>query len=204
MGVKSKNGKLIQFTTLNGILLQSVYAGYNSSPRLQLFINYMNEIASTEGAVKLFREIVKRTSAKKLSETNKELAKYREDITSIDSKLNNALEALLEGKIDASEKARYSEALVEKRSQIEQQVAELEKIQRINETTIAYVCNFITKPAKLWRDADLETRQAFQKTMFPKDHVSKRLIFRYRGTKIWNGRFKPTLLCYLQQKRVKR
>ena len=257
MGVKSKNGELIKFTTLNGILLQSVYAGYNSSPRLlkgeivkikdfdglitldtfnknqqiikgdmreltpsdnemyplkhtlicskcgkpirasapktgsgkkspryhccerghssigvaemhQLFIDYMNEIAPTEGAVKLFREIVKRTSAKKLSETNKELARYREDISSIDSKLNNALEALLEGKIDASEKARYSEALVEKRSQIEQQVAELEKIQRINETTIAYVCNFITKPAKLWRDADLETRQAFQKTMFPK------------------------------------
>lgn len=134
----------------------------------EMFIDYLNEITPTEGTVKLFKEIVKRTAAKKLGETNKELARIREDISSIDSKLNSALEALLEGKIDASEKTRYSDALMEKRSQLEQQIVELEKVQRINETTITYVCNFITKPAKLWRDADLETRQAFQKTMFPK------------------------------------
>ncbi len=256
MGIKSKNGELIQFTTLNGILSQSVYAGYNSSPKLlegevvkirdfdglitldtfnknqqiikgdmrelapsddemyplkhtlicsrcgkpirasapktgsgkkspryhccerghssigiaemhQLFIDYINEITPTEGTVKLFKEIVKRTAAKKLGETNRDLAKNREDISEIDSKLNNALEALLEGKIDVSEKTRYSEALMEKRGQLEQTINELEKVQRINESTIAYVCNFITKPAKLWRDADLEARQAFQKTMFP-------------------------------------
>lgn len=93
----------------------------------QLFIDYVNETTPTEGAAKLFREIVKRTSAKKLSETNKELAKNRKKHTSIDSKLNNALEALLEDKIDASKKARYSKALMKKRSQIEQQAAELGK-----------------------------------------------------------------------------
>ena len=256
MGVKSKNGKLIQFTTINGILLQSAYAGYNSSKSLlkgetvrirdfdgiitldtfnknqqiikgnmreiipsdndayplkhtlicskcgtpirasapkagngkkspryhcckrghssigvtemhQLFVDFLNEIMPTKGTVKLFKEIVKRTAAQKLDETNKELTKCREDISAIDSKLNNALDALLEGKIDASEKTRYSEALIERRNQLKQHVAELERVQRINETTITYVCNFITKPAKLWRDANLEARQAFQKTMFP-------------------------------------
>ncbi len=256
MGVKSKNGKLIKFTTLNGILLQSVYAGYNSSPRLldgetvkikdfdglisletfnknqkiikgdmreltpsddelyplkhtlicskcgkpirasaprtgsgkkspryhccekghgsigvaemhQLFVDYIREITPNDGTIKLFKEIVKRTAAKKLGDTNKELSKCRVEITNIDSKLNSALDALLEGKIDQKEKARYTDALMIKRNELDQKILELEKTQRISESTIEYVCNFIAKPAKLWLDSDLESRQAFQTTMFP-------------------------------------
>ena len=34
-------------------------------------------------------------------------------------------------------------------------------------STIEYVCNFITMPAKLWRDADIESKQAFQSMLFP-------------------------------------
>lgn len=86
---------------------------------------------------------------------------------------------------------------MEKRSQIEQQVVKLEKIQRINGTTIAYVCNFITKPGKLWRDAGLKTRQAFQKIMFPKGlHFD--IVERKFGMEVLSS-----LRCYLQQKRVK-
>lgn len=40
-------------------------------------------------------------------------------------------------------------------------------IQQLNEDTIDYVCNFITMPAKLWRDSDYQSKQAFQKMMFP-------------------------------------
>ena len=256
MGVKSRNGKLIKFTTLNNILLQSAYAGYNSSPKLlkgepaklkdfdgiisletfnrnqkilkgdmreltpsddamyplkktlicskcgkpirasapttgsgkkspryhccekghgsigvaemhQLFVDYIKDITPNDGTVKLFKEIVKRTAAKKLGDTNKELAKCREDISIIDSKLNSALDALLEGKISQNEKARYTDALMFKRNELDQKILELEKTQRISESTIEYVCNFITKPAKLWMDSDLESRQAFQTTMFP-------------------------------------
>lgn len=256
MGVKSKNGKLIKFNTMYGILLQSVYAGYNSSPKLlkgesvkirdfdgiisletynknvkiikgdlrnitpsddelyplkgtlicskcgkpirasaprtgsgkrspryhccekghgsigigemhRLFVDFIQEITPTDGTVRLFKEVIKRTAAKKLSDTNAELAKCREGITTIDSKLNNALDALLEGKIDQNEKARYTKALTLQREELDRKILELEKIQRISESTIEYVCNFITKPAKLWLDSDLESRQAFQTTMFP-------------------------------------
>lgn len=256
MGIKSKNGKPIKFNTLYGILLQSVYAGYNSSPKLlkgesvkirdfdgiitletfnknqkiikgdmreitpsddepyplkhtlicskcgkpirasaprtgsgkkspryhccekghssisvaemhQLFVNYIKEITPNDSTIKLYKEIIKRTAAKKLGDTNKELARCRDDISTIDSKLNNALDALLEGKIDQNEKARYSDALMAKRNELDQKILELEKTQRISESTIEYVCNFITKPAKLWVDSALESRQAFQSTMFP-------------------------------------
>ena len=44
---------------------------------------------------------------------------------------------------------------------------ELEKQQSLNETTIEYVCNFMNQPSKLWKDANLESKQALQKMMFP-------------------------------------
>ena len=133
----------------------------------QLFIDFLNDITPNDGMVKLFKEIVKRTAAKKLGDTNKELAKCREEVSNIDKKLVDALDALLEGKIDLEEKNRYTDALELRRFDLHNKIDELERIQNLNESTINYVCSFITKPAKLWKDADLETRQAFQNIMFP-------------------------------------
>lgn len=56
---------------------------------------------------------------------------------------------------------------MDKRRLLDTRIDELEHVQRLSESTIDYVCNFITKPAKLWMDADLETKQAFQATIFP-------------------------------------
>lgn len=74
---------------------------------------------------------------------------------------------MLEGKISIDDKNRYSEALELKRQDLRREIDKLERNQGLNEATIDYVCNFMTKPAKLWKDADLETRQAFQKMLFP-------------------------------------
>ena len=89
------------------------------------------------------------------------------NISDIDKKLVDALDAFLGGKIDADEKNRYTDALSLKRLELHNKIDELERVRSINESTIEYVCNFITKPAKLWKDADLETKQAFQRIMFP-------------------------------------
>lgn len=43
----------------------------------------------------------------------------------------------------------------------------LEERQQLNETTIEYVLNFIDKSAKLWSDANLESKRALQKLLFP-------------------------------------
>lgn len=143
------------------------HSSISTSEMHQLFIDFLNEIMPCEGTVRLFKEIVKRTAAKKLGDTNKELAKCREEVSDIDKKLVDALDALLEGKIDIEEKNRYSDVLTLKRLDLHKRIDELERSQNLNESTIEYVCNFMTKPAKLWKDADLETRQAFQNMMFP-------------------------------------
>lgn len=134
----------------------------------QLFVDFLEEITPSEGVIKLFKEIVKRTAAKKLGDTTRELAKCREAISDIDKKLIEAVDAMLEGRIGIDEKNRYSEALETKRQDLRREIDKLEQNQGLNEATIDYVCNFMTKPAKLWKDADLETKQAFQKMLFPK------------------------------------
>lgn len=152
----------------------------------ELFIEYLQTIAPNESTVKLFKEILKRTAVKKLGNTNIELNKAREEVSVIDAKLNNALEALLEGKISQSEKNRYSEALMNKRRILDARIDELEHVQRLSESIIDYVCNFMMKPAKLWADADLETKQAFQATMFPKG-----LHFDIKSRKFGTGELSP-------------
>lgn len=134
----------------------------------QLFVDFLEEITPSEGVIKLFKEIVKRTAAKKLGDTTRKLAKCREAISDIDKKLIEAVDAMLEGRIGIDEKNRYSEALETKRQDLRREIDKLEQNQGLNEATIDYVCNFMTKPAKLWKDADLETKQAFQKMLFPK------------------------------------
>lgn len=74
---------------------------------------------------------------------------------------------MLDGKITIDDKNRYSEALEQKRQDLRREIDKLERNQGLNDATIDYVCNFMTKPAKLWKDADLETRQVFQKMLFP-------------------------------------
>ena len=133
----------------------------------RLFANYLRQITPAESTVKMFKVIVKRTYSQKLNCTNNELAKCREEISKIDTKLNEVLDALLDGRISRAEKERYSDAQMRKRDELDKRILKLEQDQRISESTIDYVCSFITKPAKLWVDANLESRQAFQATMFP-------------------------------------
>lgn len=133
-----------------------------------VFVDFLEEITPSEGVIKLFKEIVKRTAVKKLGDTTRELAKCREAISDIDKKLIEAVDAMLECRIGIDEKNRYSEALETKRQDLRREIDKLEQNQGLNEATIDYVCNFMTKPAKLWKDADLETKQAFQKMLFPK------------------------------------
>ena len=133
----------------------------------QLFVDFLEEITPNEGVIRLFKEIIKRTAAKKLGDTTRDLARHREAVSDIDKKLVEAVDAMLEGKIDLEEKNRYSEALERKRLDLRREIDNLERNQGLSEATIDYVLNFVSPPVKLWKDADLEAKQAYQQILFP-------------------------------------
>ena len=105
----------------------------------QLFVDFLEEITPNEGTIKLFKEIVKRTAAKKLGDTTRELAQHREAISDIDKKLIEAVDAMLDGKITIDDKNRHSEALEQKRQDLRREIDKLERNQGLNEATIDYV-----------------------------------------------------------------
>lgn len=76
----------------------------------QLFVDFLEEIAPNEGTVKLFEEIVKRTAAKKLGDTTRELTQHREAISDIDKKLIEAVDAMFDGKITIDDKNRITKS----------------------------------------------------------------------------------------------
>ncbi len=144
--------------------------GYESAKASEihaLFNDFLQQLVPTNGTVRLFKEILKRTAAKKLSNANSEM----EELTKAENKLSSKKEAilnlLLEGKITVDEKTLMLQGVEKEREGLKLKRKELEEQQELNELTIEYVCNFINQPAKLWRDADLESKRALQKLMFP-------------------------------------
>lgn len=144
--------------------------GYESAKASEihtLFNDFLQQLTPTDGAVRLFKEILKRTAAKKLSNANTELKKLTEAENKLSGKKEAVLNLLLEGKVTAEEKDFMLTKVEKERESLKLRRKELEEQQELNELTIEYVCNFINQPAKLWRDADLETKRALQKLMFP-------------------------------------
>ena len=81
-------------------------------------------------------------------------------------KKKDFLYLLSENKISNDEKDLMMADIDEKRKALRLRRKELEEQQHLNELAIEYVCNFMDKPAKLWRDASLESKRALQRLMF--------------------------------------
>ena len=80
---------------------------------------------------------------------------------------NKAYHAFLNNQMSEEDKNTYVESIETRREAVKKEHMKLERVQRLNEATIEYVMNFMAKPAKLWRDSDLESRKAFQEILFP-------------------------------------
>lgn len=82
-------------------------------------------------------------------------------------RFKKTFDKFLDGDIEREEKERHEQRFRLERIKVEEQIDRLEGVQRLNEGTIEYVCNFIDKPAKMWRDADPVTKIDFQKMVIP-------------------------------------
>lgn len=131
------------------------------------FNDFLQTICPTEGTMRLFKEILKRTAIKKLGSVNTALEVNRKAETELDEQKIKILQLLVKGDISKEEKDRLILESDKERIKLRAERIELEQQQTLSEGTIEYVCNFMTQPAKLWKDADLESKQALQKLMFP-------------------------------------
>ena len=128
----------------------------------ELFEAFLNDVTPTDKMIKLFDVIVRRIAKDKLSNVNKAISDVRDDITKIDNDMQKALQSMLDGDISKQEKEDYQSSLRIKRLNLEDELNKLRDVQSLNESTITYVCNFMNAPARMWQDADAETKVIFQ------------------------------------------
>lgn len=129
----------------------------------ELFEAFLNNVTPTDKMIKLFDTIVRRIARDKLSNVNKAISEVRNDLTKIDDDMHKALQSMLDGDISKQEKEDYQSSLRIKRLNLEDELNKLRDIQSLNESTITYVCNFMNAPARMWQDADAETKVVFQR-----------------------------------------
>lgn len=163
-GSKKRNPR---YYCRGGIKRNHGYESAKASEIHALFNDFLQQLVPTDGAVRLFKEILKRTAAKKLNNANIELKELTKAENKLSGKKEAVLNLLLEGKVTAEEKDFMLAKVEKERDSLKLKRKELEEQQELNELTIEYVCNFINQPAKLWRDADLKSKRALQKLMFP-------------------------------------
>jgi site-specific DNA recombinase len=133
----------------------------------RIFNDFLRQVTPLDSTIRLYKLIVRRTASTKLSTVNTQLSTLRDQLSKIDDDMQKALQKFLDDDISKSEKEEYQNSLRFKRIGIEGQIDKLEDMQRLNEATIEYVCNFIDAPSKMWQDADPLTKVEFQKMVIP-------------------------------------
>ena len=131
------------------------------------FMKFLESITPTPETIKLFRIVLKRTLKGVLRETNKEVKEKRAELSGVDDTIAKTLEKFVIEKITEDEKNRLETALKEKRNELENEIARLEKQQSLSERSIDRLVDFMGAPVKLWAKADLPTRQLLQRMVFP-------------------------------------
>ncbi len=144
--------------------------GYSSKNMLEVheaFDDFLQSITPNDGAIRLFKEMLKRTAFERLNNVRPELEKLTKRKQELSDEKTKVLRKLVNDEITNNEKDELINAIESERTDIIMQEEKLEESQRLNENMIEYICNFIPQPAKMWRDADLESKRAFQEILFP-------------------------------------
>ena len=162
----SKN-QVARYYCRGGIKRGHGYESAKASEIHELFDDFLQQTTPTEGTIRLFKEVLKRVAAKKLGSANAKLSELAKEDSRLSDRKKSILDLLVDGKLSVDEKNEMITDIEEKRERLRLRRKELEDQQELNELTIEYVCNFMDKPVKLWRDANLESKRALQKLMFP-------------------------------------
>ena len=81
--------------------------------------------------------------------------------------MHESVQLFIDKQLDLREKNEYQNTLRFKRMELEENIIRLEDVQRLNESTVDYVGNFMADPAKMWLDSPHETKVLFQQIIFP-------------------------------------
>lgn len=131
------------------------------------FNDYLESVTPKPETLKMARELIRKTALRKFGNTKAELKAVKDEEDSVLSTKANAITMFVDGKLTPEDKDLLFSNINAKLEDIRMRRMKLEKVLEQNDISLEYVFNFMSMPAKLWRDSDLEARQAIQKIIFP-------------------------------------
>ncbi len=131
------------------------------------FAQLLEDITASDGVLKGFKEILKRLSLSQLDNINGRLKGQRDALTELDNERLRTLRSATNEQITSEEKDEILTNIIADKTRVQDSIDELEKLQRISQSTIEYTLNFMNNVKKLWIDADSDLKQKFQKMIFP-------------------------------------
>lgn len=132
-----------------------------------LFADLLQDIQPAESTLKLYKEILNRTAMKQLDNLNSRLGTLRNALSQLDEERSQAMRRWNKGEITDTDKDELVTTIDVDKMDKHDQIDKLEERQSLKQSQIDYAMNFMDNAHKLWIDADVKMRQAFQKVIFP-------------------------------------
>lgn len=132
-----------------------------------LFVELLEIIIPEAKTLTLFKTIVKETLHKERMSLGKKIVDLEAQISKIEDRKNLAIASFLDDKLTSDEKDSMVKKCNSDLIVLQLELDELKSKYSSSEASIEYVCNFISIPAKLWRDDQFGTKVALEKAIFP-------------------------------------
>ena len=132
-----------------------------------LFVELLETITPEAETLALFKTIVKETLHKERMSLGKKIVDLEAKISKIEDRKNLAIASFLDDKLTSDEKDSMVRKCNDDLIVLQLELDELKSKCSSFEASIEYVCNFMSMPAKLWRDGQFETKVALEKAIFP-------------------------------------
>ena len=133
----------------------------------KLFSELLEEITPSDGALRLYKEILNRQALVQLGNLNKRLEVQRKKLSGLDGERVQALRNANNGELNADEKAELLAGIEADKVEVLDNISKLEEQQLAKQSAIEYALNFMHDVKKLWQDADPDLKLRFQKMIFP-------------------------------------
>ncbi len=133
----------------------------------ELFAELLEQITPSDGALKLYKEILNRQALVQLGNLNQRLEVQRKRLSTLDGERLTALRNANNGGLTSDEKADLLAGIEADKIEVLENIAKLEEQQLAKQSAIEYALNFMHDVKKLWQDADPDLKMRFQKMIFP-------------------------------------
>ncbi len=144
--------------------------GFGSIKREDLhrqFLALLVSVQPTQGAVSLFREIVRDVWQRKMGNIAQTQRRIQTEINQHAEKADRVLELLIKGTIGEQE---YQRATVQAKERTEALRAELAGLRKDGPSLLGYLdysCGKLSRLAETWESGGIEVKQRFQSLIFP-------------------------------------